>query len=208
MSDLEKAQERINVICEKIRVETLTPAKLEAQQIIVEARNEAERIKLLARQEAEKILEDAKRGLEIEKQIFTSSLEQAAKQAIELLKQKIESSLFNPALEKWVIDQLGGAKEDAKLIEALVKAINADGLKTDLTIKIPQAFTPDEITSNLSRHILDMLKGSAIEVSDIKGGAKVSLKGKHMSLDLSDTALRELIASFVRKDFRKVFFAT
>ena len=51
-----------------------------------------------------------------------------------------------------------------------------------------------------------MLKSSSIEVSDIKGGVKVSLKGKHMSLDISDSALRELVASFVRKDFRKIFF--
>ena len=208
MSDLEKAQERINAICEKIREETLTPAKQEAEQILDVAKGEAERIKSQARAEATKILEDAKRSLEMEKQIFTSSLEQAAKQALEVLKQKIELTLFNPALEKWVVAHMGGAKEDAKLIETLIAAILSEGIKTDLSIKIPQAFTPEEIISSISGKILKELKDGAIEVSDMKGGVKVSLKGEHMSLDLSDTALRELIATFVRKDFRKIFFAT
>ncbi len=210
MPQLEKSQERIEAICEKIRIESVNPAKLQAELIIEEAKKEAERIKEQAISDAEKIHQESKQNLEVEKQIFTSSLEQAAKQSVDLLKQKIESSLFNPALEKWVQDQLGGAKETAKLCEVIIKAIQKEGLKTDLSIKIPQEFTPDEITSKITSDILKQLKeaGGAIEVGDMKGGIKVSLKGKHMTIDLSDSALRELVASFIRKDFRKVFFAT
>ena len=208
MPQLEKSQERIQAICEKIREETLNPAKLQAELIIDEAKKEAERIKLQAIRDAEKIRDEAKRNLEVEKQIFTSSLEQAAKQSVDLLKQKIDSSLFNPALEKWVVEQLGGAKEHAKLIEVIIQAIQKEGFKTDLAITIPHEFTPDEITSKISSNILKELKDGAIEVGDIKGGVKVTLKGKHMTLDLSDSALRELIASFIRKDFRKVFFVS
>lgn len=208
MTELEKAHERIQVICEKIRIETLEPAKLQAQEIIEEAKKEAQNIKDAAIRDSEKIHAEVKMRLEEEKRIFTSSLEQSAKQSIELLKQKIEQSLFNPALEKWVTDELSGAKEHAKLIEVLIQAISKEGIQTDLTVQIPQAFTVDEITAHIDKNILEKLKKCEIVVSDIKGGVKVTLKGKHMTLDLSDSSLKELISSFVRKDFRKMFFVS
>lgn len=208
MTELEKAHERIQVICEKIRIETLEPAKLQAQEIIEEAKKEAQNIRDAAIRDSEKIHAEVKKSLEEEKRIFTSSLEQSAKQSIELLKQKIEQSLFNPALEKWVTDELSGVKEHAKLIEVLIQAISKEGIQTDLTIQIPKAFTVGAITAQIDKNILEQLKKCEIVVSDIKGGVKVTLKGKHMTIDLSDSALKELISSFVRKDFRKTFFVS
>jgi len=207
MSELEKAHERIQAICEKIREETLDPAKQAAEEIIVEAKKEAERIREHARHEAQKIFEETKRSIEEEKRIFTSSLEQASKQTIELLKQKIESSLFNPTLEKWLNNEMGGAKEHAKLIDALITSINKTGLQTDLSVVIPQCFTPDEIISALEKTIAKQLKEGSVEVGDIKSGIRVTIKNKHMMLDLSDSTLREIVSSFIRKDFRKIFFA-
>ncbi|MDB6081959.1 MAG: ntpE [Chlamydiia bacterium] len=206
MLELEKSPDRIQAICEKIRLETLDPAKREAEEILEKAKKDADAIRELARRDAEKITDQSKKNLEEEKRIFNSSLEQAAKQVIETLKQKIEQSLFNPTLDKWIVTELGGAKELAKLIEVLIEAIRQDGVKTDLSVKIPQQFTPESIVAVLSKSIAEQLKSGAIEVSDFKGGVKVSMKAKHMTIDLSDETLKELIASFVRKDFRKVFF--
>lgn len=206
MAELEKAQERIQAICEKIRIETLEPAKLQAQEIIEHAHKEAEKIRKAAKHDAEKIHAELKKQLEEEKRIFNSSLEQASKQTIESVKQKIESALFNPALEKWVHAQLGGAKEEAKLISVIIKAIEKNGLQTEFAVEIPQAFTPEEIIANMSTDILKRLGANAIEVSDIKGGAKIVLKNKHMTLDVSEAVFKELISSFIRKDFRKLFF--
>ena len=207
MAELEKAQERIQAICEKIKLQTLDPARLEAQLIIEEAHKEAKKITDQAKREAEKIRDETKRNLEEEKQIFTSSLEQAAKQTVELVKQKIEKSLFNPELEKWVVDQLGRAQDAAKLISVIIDAIEKEGLQTDLAVKISQAFTPDEIVAKISAQVLEHLKKGAIEVSDIKGGVQVEIKNKHLMLDLSDDTFKEIISSFIRKDFRKIFFA-
>ena len=206
MPDLEKTDMRIQVICDKIRAETLDPAKEQAQEIIENARREAERILHIAHSDAEKILKEARKALECEKQIFQSSLEQAAKQSIELLKQKIEQSLFNPHLSRWVQEQLGDEKAYATLVEALVKAIEKEGIKTELAIKIPQAFRADTINAHLSQHILDQLTNKSVELSDISGGIQVKIKAKNMVLDISSKALEEIIASFIHKDFRKVFF--
>lgn len=207
ITDLEKAHERIQAICEKIREETLEPAKEQAQQIIHDAETQAHHIIERAKTEAEKIRRDVQKNLEEEKVIFTSSLEQAAKQAIETLKQKIELTLFNPAVEKWVVSQMGAAPQYAKLIEVMIKAIEKDGIQTQLSVKIPASFTPDEINAALGKTILERLKGHSVEVSDIKAGVKVTMINQHIMLDLSDSTLKELIATFVRKDFRKIFFA-
>ncbi|HXF29663.1 MAG TPA: hypothetical protein VN457_07410, partial [Chlamydiales bacterium] len=138
---------------------------------------------------------------------FSSSLEQASKQAFEVLKQRIETSLFNPALESWVVEQMGGKKETASLIDTVVHAIDKEGIKSDLAVKIAARFTPDEIAAALSKQILEQLKNGAIEVGDQKAGIKVLIKAKRMMLEVTDASLKELIASFIRKDFRRVFFA-
>jgi V/A-type H+/Na+-transporting ATPase subunit E len=206
MPELEKAHERIQAISEKIRLEVLEPAQEQAALLIDEAKKEALRIKEKAHREAEQIRQDITKSLEEEKHIFHSSLEQAAKQSIELLKQKIENALFNPTLEKWIIKEMGNSKEHAKLIEALVKAINKEGIRTDLTVVIPQTFSAETIATELSRDILTELAKSSIELGEQKAGIKVIIKDKHIMLDMSDSTLKELISSFVRKDFRKIFF--
>lgn len=208
MNDLEKADTRIQVICDKIRSETLDPAKEQAQEIIEQARREAERIIHHAHNDAEGMLKETRKSLEEEKQIFQSSLEQASKQSIELLKQKIEQSLFNPNLEKWVKEQLGSAASYGTLIEALVKAIHKEGIKSELSVKIPQAFSADTINASLSEDVLKQLKNKSVTLSDLPGGVQVKILDKNMVLDISSKTLEEIVASFIHKDFRKVFFGS
>ena len=208
MVELERAETRIQVICDKIRSETLDPAKEQAQEIIENARKEAERILHQANKDAEHMVKETRKSLEEEKQIFQSSLEQASKQSIEMLKQKIEESLFNPTLEKWIKDHLGNASSYGSLIDALVKAIQKDGIKSDLTVQIPKAFKADEINAELSQNIIKQLKDHSVELSDLPGGVRVKILGKNMVLDLSSKALQDIVASYIHKDFRKVFFGS
>ncbi|MCE5293861.1 MAG: hypothetical protein LLF94_04535 [Chlamydiales bacterium] len=208
MPELEKADSRIQIICDKIRSETLDPAKEQAQEIIENARKEAERILQQAHTEAEHIQKESRKALDIEKQIFTSSLEQASKQSVELLKQKIETSFFNPNLCSWVKEQLGDAKSHARLIDALVTALNKDGINTELSVSIPKSLTANAVNSQLSENILKQLKNKTVTEADINSGVQVKVLDKNMVLDVSSKALEEIIASFIRKDFRKVFFGT
>ncbi len=206
--DLEKADTRIQAICDKIRQETLDPAKEQAQEIIEQAKKEAERILHQAHADAEHMVKETRKSLEEEKQIFQSSLEQASKQSIELLKQKIEESFFNPNLQKWVKEQLGDAPSYSTLIEALVKAIHKEGIKSELAVQIPKSFSADAINATLSKDVLDQLKNKSVTLSDLPGGVQVKILDKNMVLDISSKALEEIVASFIHKDFRKVFFGS
>ncbi|MBS0656368.1 MAG: V-type ATP synthase subunit E [Verrucomicrobia bacterium] len=204
----ERADQRIQVICDKIRTQTLDPAKEQAQEIIEQALKDAEQIREKARLEAEQIQNDMRQAMQEEKQIFQSSLHQAGKQAVELLKQKIEQALFNPALDDWMEEQMGSSSATAKLIDVLVEAIQKDGLETAIAVKVSQRFTPDEINALLSQKILHALKNHSVELADLEGGVQVKLSDKKMAIDLSMKTLEEIIRSFVRKDFRKIFFSS
>lgn len=208
MADLEQADTRIQIICDKIRTETLDPAKEQAQEIIENARKEADRILQQAHLERERIHKETKKSLDEEKQIFESSLEQASKQAIELLKQKIERSLFNPTLENWVKEQLGDAKSYGSLVDALVKALQKDGIKTEIGVVVPESFTTDSINAALSQNVLSQLKNKTVELSGLPGGVQVKVEGKNMVLDISSKALQDIVASYIHKDFRKIFFGS
>lgn len=201
----EKATDRIQAICEKIRQDSLEPAKQQAQEILEQAAREREHIRYTAKKEAEKIAEDSKKRLEEEKRIFTSSLEQAAKQTLAQLKQKVEQEIFNPALDNWIQKEMNGAQKHAQLIDVLIQAIEKEGISTDLSVQIPKSFTPEEIVKDLSKKIVERLKG-AIQVGNMQSGIRLRLEDKHMMLDISDTALKEIVASFVQKEFRKIFF--
>lgn len=202
----EKATDRIQAICEKIRQDSLEPAKQQAQEILEQAAREREHIRLTAKKEADKIAEDTKKRLEEERRIFTSSLEQAAKQTLAQLKQKVEQELFNPALEGWIQKEMNGAQKHAQLIDVLIQAIEKEGISTDLSVQIPKAFTPQEIIKDLNKKISERLKAGAIQVGSMESGIRLRLEGKHMMLDISDAALKEIVASFVQKEFRKIFF--
>jgi len=204
--DLEKADERIQAICDKIRLEVLDPSKLEAQEIIEQANKEASQILEKAKNDAQKVFEELKQKSEQEQRIFTAALDAASKQTIEFLKQKIEEALFNPSLEEWLHNQLGKEQELASLINVILAAIEKEGLETDLSIKIPQTISPEKILSLLSQKMAARLKASDITCADIKGGVKITLKNKHMTIDLSQKTLQEIITSFLRKEFRRIFF--
>jgi V/A-type H+-transporting ATPase subunit E len=206
MTDQERADQRIQAICEKIRYETLDPAKEQAQAILDQAKRERELILQQARQEAESLQKETRALLHEEKQVFQSSLQQACKQTLEHLMQKIEESLFNPALENWIKEQLGDAKAYARLIEVLISAIQKEGTQTNISVVVPKNFSSDAINAQLSQKIRETLKDGSVEVGDLGGGIKIRINGKKMTLDLSQETLREIVSSFIRKDFRKIFF--
>lgn len=206
-NELARADERIKVICEKIRIETVKPAQEQAQEIVEQARKEAERIREQAQKEREEAEREFREYLETEKRIFYASLEQGGRQVFALLKQKIERALFNPALSKWVQGELGEIDSQVTLIQVLIEAIRKEGTKTDLAVTVSNHFSTDEINAKLAASILATLKDHSVELGDIGGGARVRLVEDKMVIDVSDKVLEEVIASFVRKDFRQLLFA-
>lgn len=206
MKSFEKGQDKIQKICDMIRRETIEPAKQESEEIIQQASRRAEEIIQEAEQQAEQLIKQARGQIEQERNVFHSSLQQAAKQAIEALRQEVERKFFNDELQALLDKQLSNPQIIADLINAIVSGIEKDGMSTDLSAVIANTTTPEEVSRLLLDEVRKKLTAKSIEVGHFKGGAQVKLHGKRLTLDLSDQTLKELLAAYVRKDFRQLIF--
>jgi V/A-type H+/Na+-transporting ATPase subunit E len=206
MKTLDKGHDKIKKISEQLRHEVLEPAKEETKKIIAEAHERAAEIVAAANKEAEKIISEARQAVEEEKNVFHSSLSQAGKQSIEALRQTIEQQLFNDQLHKALNAETTNPKIIASLIDAIVKAIDKEGLSVDLAAYIPKSVSAKDVNQFLLAGTLKQLKGDGVIVGDFSGGARIKMLDKNLTIDISDQALEELLSKYVRKDFRKLLF--
>jgi len=208
MKTLEKGQEKIQKICDSLRRETLEPAKREAERIVEDAKAEARNIVREAEEQAERLNATVRAEIDQERNVFKSSLLQAAKQSLESLRQDIERKLFRGGLEELVERETEKGHVVARLVEAIVKAVEKEGVKSDLEALVPKTVKPEEVNALLGGEILKRLKKGSVEVGEFAGGCKVKLLDRKMTLEVTDAVLKELLASFARKDFRKTIFET
>lgn len=206
MSELETSNVKVKKICEIIKKETLEPAQQEAKNLLEQAHRQADEILSDAHLQANKIKEDTYLELERQKTMFQASLNQACQMALTEIKQKIETQLFNPALLKLIRESLKDEKTIARMIEAVIQAIIKGGIDTDLNVAIASSVSPSEVYTLLSKEVVERIKKEPAVVSTIGGGIKVKLVEDNIVLDLSDAAFEELIASYIRKDFKKHIF--
>lgn len=207
MKTLETGQDKIQKICDKIRRETLEPAQIEAQNVIADAKNQSEEIIKEAERHAEQILKQARQQIEQERHVFHSSLQQAAKQAVEALRQEVEHELFNAELEHILAQQFSNPDLIAQLINGIVKALEKEGISADLSVVIPQTVSAQDVAALLLGSVQQRLIERPLELGNFAGGAQVKIQGKGMKIDLSDQALKELLANYTRKDFREYLFS-
>lgn len=203
---IETGKDRVQQICDLLKKDTIEPAQEEADKITQEAKAAAEEILAKARAEAEEILAGARKDIENERNVFASSLNLAAKQAIASLKQEIDEKVFNRELNEMLKDHGSSKEVVSKLIEAICSGIQKDGLDASLSVLIPKSLPAQEVNQVLAKEILSKLEKESVSLGEFASGAQVKLKEKHMIIDLSDDALRQLLATYIREDFRNLIF--
>jgi V/A-type H+/Na+-transporting ATPase subunit E len=208
MKSLESSEEKLQKICDVLRRETLEPAKMEGQRIIAEANDRAEQIIQEAQRRSEEIISQTQRNIEQEQRIFKSSLEQATKQSLESLRQSIEQKLFNQELYDQIMKATSDPNIVSNLISSLINAIDQEGQTVEISAFIPKTVSAKEINQLLGQAILNKLKEKSVVVGDFSGGARVKLANKHVTLDITDKDIAELLSRYVRKDFRNLIFAS
>ncbi len=206
MKGLETGSDKVSKICKILKEETLEPARKEAEDLIEAARKQAEEIITYARDTSEKILTQAKAEIDKQKTIFQASLFQACRQTLDSIKEKIERKLVNPELGKLVAQSMQNPKGLSQLITAVVEAVQKDGLEANLSVYIPSAVPIKEVNQLLAAGIIQHLREKSVLLSSIGGGVEVKLLKENITIDLSDTALKEIIAEYIRKDFRDYIF--
>lgn len=204
---METGSERVKKLCDLLRKETLDPAQEEAAQILEAARREAKEIKEQARKESQELIRLGKEEIEREREVFQTSLNQGARQATEYLKQQIESNLFQKNLKYLIEKKTQDPTVLADLIQAVVGALNKEGIDANLSVYIPDQVAPEKVNALLAADLLEKLKEKGVLVSSIGGGIQVKLDQEQITIDLSAETLKELLAKYVRKDFRELIFA-
>lgn len=207
MKGLETGKDKVQKICDALRKETLEPAKQEAREIVENARLAASEIEQAAKKKAEMEIRKAEKEIEEKKKIFESSLAMACRQGIERMKQEIEHELFNRELFSLVEKEMGDPKAVAHILNAFMKMIEEKGIDDDFVAVIPKSIAPRTISSLLAAQVLERLKKEGIAVGGFAGGAKVRLKERKITIDISDEAVRELITQYIRRDFRDLIFS-
>lgn len=207
MKQLESGQDKLQKIADDIRLKTLEPAKRERDQILEEANKEANRIVAAANSQAEEIKRQAKESIEQDRRVFHSNLIQASKQSLESLRQAVEKTFFSDDLQKLVEKSTIEPNLISDIIKTCLKAIEKEGIETELTALIPKTVSTEKVNALLGEEILKKLKEGGAVLGDFNGGAKVMMHENHITLDMTDKALQELLMNYCRKDFRSLLFA-
>jgi V/A-type H+-transporting ATPase subunit E len=208
MKAVETGTDKVKKICEALKKETIDPAKKEADAIVHRAREEAARLIEEAKEEAKEVLREAKEKIQEERSVFQSSIHLAAKKSIAALKEEIEEKLFSRELSEVVKKAVSGPEVVAKLISAIVKGIEEEGIKGDLRAFISKEVSVQDVNACLAEGILERLKGKSVEVGEVKGGAEVKIVDQNITIDMSDEALKALLAKYIQEDFREIIFSS
>lgn len=206
MKGLETGRDKIQKICDVLKKETLDPAKQEAREIVENAHLQASEVLKDAKIRAQEIIQIAEKEMEEKKRIFHASLQLSCRQGIELLKQKIEEELFDRQLAETVAKEMADHKTISLLISSLMRSMEERGVEEDFVAVIPKGISAKSISSLLTSQILERLQNQVVSLGDFLGGVQIRLKGKQITIDMTDGAVRELIAQYIRRDFREMVF--
>lgn len=206
MKGLETGKDKIQKICDALKKETLEPAKQEAREIVENAHLQASEIVHEAQKKARSLVQAAEKEIEEKKKVFQSSLNLSCRQGIEQLKQKIEGELFNKELSQLIAKEMADPKVIANLLNSFMKSMEEKGIEEEFIAVIPKGISPRSINDLLAARILERLHQKSVTVGDFTGGVQIQLKGKQITIDISDAVVRELIAQYIRRDFRDLIF--
>jgi len=206
MKGLESGKDKIQKICDALRKETLDPAKQEAGEILENAHLRGQEIIQEAEIQAKRCLANADQEIEERKKLCHASLQLSCRQAVELLKQKIEEELFDRRLADYIAKEMSDPKMIAHLINSMIHAIEQKGIDEEFTALIPKEISCSAINALLAAQTLAKLEHNSVAIGDFRGGAQIRLKGRQMTLDISDSVLCDLIGQYIRSDFRKLIF--
>jgi V/A-type H+-transporting ATPase subunit E len=203
---METGKDKVKKICDILRRETLEPARQEADTLVDEAKRKADEMIADARKSCDQMIEQAKFEIERQRQVFQATLSQASRQAIDTLKETIQTKLFNPALSELMAKPMKDPEAAAKIVNAIVKALEKEGLTADLSAYVSSALPAAEVNKWLASDVLSRLKEKGVLLSGIAGGAQVKIAGQNITVDISDGAVKDMIINYIRKDFRDFIF--
>jgi vacuolar-type H+-ATPase subunit E/Vma4 len=111
-------------------------------------------------------------------------------------------------LTEYVTKELTEPKFIANLINSFMASLEERGVKEDLVVRVPNTISPRVINSLLIRKFLQRLENESVEIGAFSGGVEIKMREQKMTIDITNTAVCELLAHYIRSDFRNLVFQT
>lgn len=203
---METGKDKVKKICDVLRKETLEPSQKQAEEILSQASLQAQEIIAQAHLKQKQLLADAKEQIDKERAIFASSLSQTGRQVIESLKQEITENIFQKELLHLLKEEMSKPEVLSRLINAVIGAVEKEGIESDLSVYIPEAVSAREVNALLLQNILDKLQEKSVLIGSIRGGIELKLHDKNITIEITDASLEELIKRYSRRDFHDTIF--
>lgn len=201
---LKNENDKIQEICEKLKNHTLEPALKEASNIVKEAELKAQKIIEAAKIESEALLKKAEIEIKQAKIIADASLHQAAKMSLESLKSTLVEELFQPNLLRMIEEGIQNNSLISKLIEAVIRALETEGLRGDVSVYIAQNLEAKEVIKTLLPEVVSKI---SLVNGEFAGGIRVRIKDKHLTIDITDDTLKKLMSQYIkRSEIRELLF--
>lgn len=205
MADL-GANDNLKQICDALRIETLKPAEEEAEVIVCNAKEQAKRIIQDAKEQAKEIILSAEDQASHKIKQGEAALALAGKRTLESLKQAVENTIFQEALAEWLEQITIDPEFVAKLMEAIISAVEVQGITGSLSAYIGKHVSPRNVNELLGKSVTAKLRKKSLVIGNFSGGVQLKVEDKDWVLDLSSEALLELFLRYLQKDFREMIF--
>jgi V/A-type H+-transporting ATPase subunit E len=199
MKDLFNQDDKIKKICEQIKKETLEPALKEKEELEHQAQRLYDQKIKEGENKKQEIIDSAQKEIDKRLNMFQKALDMAKQQAFDFLKQELEKGFFKESVIPKVKETT--QKEDVlkKLIEAAVKNIG----DSDFELLVPSSIDLKKLFSLFNADFIEKVRSKTIQLDQIGGGCQLKLKDEHLTIDLSDKAIFDLIARFLRGEFHQ-----
>ncbi|MBI3900597.1 MAG: hypothetical protein HY324_00440 [Chlamydiia bacterium] len=206
MKELGTGRDKIQKICDTLRKETLEPAYLEAKEIVEKGQAQAHDLMIAAKKKAEDLIKAAEKEILEKKKVFEASLQLACRQGVEKLKSVIEKEIFDRQLGEILSKEMGSPEAIGKILEVFFQILREKGIEDEFVIVIPKTISPRQISSLVAGKILEKLEKESIALGEFAGGVQIRFKERAITIDISDEAVKEVIAFYIRRDFRELVY--
>lgn len=191
---------KLDSLIEKIKKEGVEDAQKQSEEILKDAKQKAASITEKAHKEAEKIIEDGKKKAEQYKKNAESDLQQAARNTLLLLKEKI-TNLFDNVFKREVGEKLS----PEFLKELILKIVGswAENSEAEIIVNDKDKQKLEALLfSGVKKEMKDSLKIRASK--DVTSGFQIGLKDAQVYYDFSDEAIADVLKTLISPGLKEI----
>lgn len=199
-------QDKLQELTDRLYKEGLNKGKEEAEKILEAAKAEAKAIVAAAKEEASGIIKSAEKEAEALKMKVEDDLKMAGVQSIQATRNDIENLISGKIAGAKVKDALKDSTFVKEILQAVAKNFDSQS-SCDLAVVLPESLR-DQLESYVTDTLASELKnGIHVDFSrKIAGGFNIGPKDGGYFISMTDEALTELVAGYMRPVSKKILF--